>query len=40
MTNSEEEDPEEYPFPLTLKQKKPTGSGTITPTINGLDGAS
>lgn len=36
----EEEDPDDYPFPLTLKTKKPTGSGAISPAINGTDGAS
>lgn len=38
--NREEEDPDDYPFPLTLKTKKPTGSGAISPAINGMDGAS
>lgn len=36
----EEEDPDDYPFPLTLKTKKPTGSGAISPALNGTDGAS
>lgn len=25
MLNREEEDPDEYPFPLTLRTKRPTG---------------
>ena len=36
----EEEDPDDYPFPLTLKTKKPTGSGAMSPALNGTDGAS
>lgn len=36
----EEEDPDDYPFPLTLKTKKPTGSGAMSPAINGNDSAS
>jgi hypothetical protein len=34
----EEEDPDDYPFPLTLKTKKTTsapGSGTASPALNG-----
>lgn len=40
MRCSEEEDPDDYPFPLTLKTKKPTGSGAMSPAINGGDGSS
>ena len=36
---SEEEDPEDYPFPLTLRTKKPNGSGAASPALNGTDGA-
>lgn len=32
--SSEEEDPEEYPFPLTLKQR--TGPGSPLDSIQGL----
>lgn len=35
--NSEEEDPDEYPFPLTLRAKNKTASGSSTP--GTLDGA-
>lgn len=36
----EEEDPEDYPFPLTLKSKKGSGasSGVSTPTIGMVNG--
>jgi len=34
----EEEDPDDYPFPLTLKTKKgtsATNSGAVSPALNG-----
>jgi hypothetical protein len=36
QTNSEEEDAEDYPFPLTLKTKK--DSGTTSPAIPATNG--
>lgn len=36
ITSSEEEDPEEYPFPLTLKSRK--NSGASTPTLTNGNG--
>jgi len=39
--SSEEEDPEDYPFPLTLKLKKGATSGPNSPGLNGpINGAS
>lgn len=34
----EEEDADDYPFPLTLKTKKPNGSGTASPAILAING--
>lgn len=36
MVRREEEDPDDYMFPLTLKTKKPTGSGTASPALPAL----
>ena len=37
---SEEEEPDDYPFPLTLKTKKSSDPNSPAPLIGGLNGIS
>lgn len=39
MLHSEEEEPDEYALPLTLKTKKGSGTNSPAPMIGGANGA-
>jgi hypothetical protein len=36
--SSEEEEPDDYPFPLTLKQKKGSGPNSPAPLVGSVNG--
>ena len=39
VPSSEEEEPDDYPFPLTLKTKKGSGPNSPAPLVGGMNGS-